>query len=52
VYAAGTALGWWLSPTVIAPEPKKGLIMELLVLAIAAIVGVGLFRFWRTRNAH
>jgi hypothetical protein len=31
---------------------KEGAIMEFLVVAIVAIVGVGLFRFWRIRSAH
>jgi hypothetical protein len=47
-----TALGWWLSSTVITPGPKKGMIMEFLVVAIVAIVGFGLYRFMRTRTAH
>jgi hypothetical protein len=37
---------------VTAPGAKKGAIMEFLVVAILAIAGVGLFRFWRTRTAH
>jgi hypothetical protein len=31
---------------------KKGTVMEFLVLAIAAVVGLGLFRYLRTRTAH
>jgi hypothetical protein len=31
---------------------KKGTLMEFLVLAIAAVVGLGLFRYLRTRTAH
>lgn len=31
---------------------KKGTIVTLLVIAIIAIVGVGLFRFLRTRATH
>ena len=34
------------------PGAKKGTIMELLVAAIVAIVGFGLFRYLRTRTAH
>jgi hypothetical protein len=34
------------------PGAKKGTIMEFLVVAIVAIVGVGLFRFLRTRTTH
>jgi hypothetical protein len=34
-------------------ERQKGVIMELLLVAIATIVGVGLlFRWTRTRTAH
>jgi hypothetical protein len=46
------ALGWRLSPAVGHPGAKKGTTMELLVLAIVAIAGVGLYRFMRTRSAH
>jgi hypothetical protein len=52
VYGAATALGWWLSSTVTTPGAKKGTIMEILVVAILAIVGFGLFRYLRTRTAH
>jgi hypothetical protein len=45
------ALGWWLPSTVTTPEPRKGVIMELLVVAIVAIAGFGLFHMWRTRTA-
>jgi len=31
---------------------KKGTIMEILIVAILAIVGFGLFRYLRTRTAH
>jgi hypothetical protein len=31
---------------------KKGTTMEILVVAIVAIVGLGLFRYMRTRTAH
>ena len=31
---------------------KKGTTMELLVIAIVAIVAFGLYRFMRTRAAH
>jgi hypothetical protein len=34
------------------PGAKKGTIMEFLVVAIVAIVGVGLYRYLRTRTAH
>jgi hypothetical protein len=34
------------------PGAQERLIMELLVLVVAVIVGVGLFRFWRARTAH
>ena len=51
MYAAATALGWWLSSTVTTPGPE-GTIMELLIVAILAIVGFGLYRYMRTRNAH
>jgi hypothetical protein len=51
VYAAATALGWWLSSTVIT-RGQKGTIMEILIVAILAIVGFGLFRYMRTRSAH
>jgi hypothetical protein len=33
------------------PGAKKGSNMELLVVAIVAIVGVGLFRYMRTRSS-
>jgi hypothetical protein len=52
VYAAGTALGWWLSSAVTTPGRKKGTIMEILVVAIVAIVSFGLYRYLRTRTAH
>jgi hypothetical protein len=32
------------------PGARKGIIMELLIVAIVAIVGVGLFRFMRART--
>jgi hypothetical protein len=35
-----------------SPRAKKGTNMELLVVAIVAIVGLGLFRYMRTRTAH
>ena len=47
-----TALGWWLSSDGHHPGAKKGTIMEILVVAILAIVGFGLFRYLRTRTAH
>jgi hypothetical protein len=34
------------------PGAKKGTIMEILVVAILAIVGFGLYRYMRTRTAH
>jgi hypothetical protein len=34
------------------PGSKKGPTMELLIVAIVAIVGLGLFRYMRTRTAH
>jgi hypothetical protein len=34
------------------PGAKKGTIMEFLVVGIVAIVGLGLFRYMRTRTAH
>jgi hypothetical protein len=34
------------------PGAKKGTIMEILIVAILAIVGFGLFRYLRTRTAH
>jgi hypothetical protein len=52
VYGAATALGWWLSSTVTTPGPRKGTIMEILVVAIVAIVAFGLYRFMRARAAH
>jgi hypothetical protein len=52
VYGAATALGWWLSSTVITPGPRRERIMEILVVAIVAIVSFGLYRFMRTRAAH
>ena len=33
------------------PGAKKGTIMEILIVAILAIVGFGLFRYLRTRTA-
>jgi hypothetical protein len=35
-----------------APRAQEGNIMQLLILVIVAIVGVGLFRYLRTRTAH
>jgi hypothetical protein len=52
VYGAATALGWWLSSTVTIPGLRKGTIMEILIVAILAVVGFGLFRYMRTRSAH
>jgi hypothetical protein len=34
------------------PGAKKGTNMEFLVVAIVAIVGIGLFRYLRTRSAN
>jgi hypothetical protein len=34
------------------PGAKKGTIMEILVVAIVAIVAFGLYRFMRARAAH
>jgi hypothetical protein len=34
------------------PGAKKGTSMKLLVVAIVAVVGVGLFRYLRTRSAN
>jgi hypothetical protein len=34
------------------PGAKKGTIMEILIVAILAVVGFGLFRYLRTRTAH
>ena len=34
------------------PGAKKGTIMEILVVAIVAIVAFGLYRYMRTRTAH
>jgi hypothetical protein len=34
------------------PGAKKGTIMEILIVAILAIMGFGLFRYLRTRTAH
>jgi hypothetical protein len=34
------------------PGAKKGTIMEILVVAIVAVVAFGLYRFMRTRTAH
>ena len=34
------------------PGAKKGTIMEVLVVAIVAIVSFGLYRYLRTRTAH
>jgi hypothetical protein len=31
---------------------KKGITMELLIVAIVVLVAFGLYRFWRTRAAH
>jgi hypothetical protein len=33
------------------PDAKEGTIMDLLIVAIIAIAGLGLYRFMRTRNA-
>jgi hypothetical protein len=52
VYGAATVLGWWLSGEGHHPGAKKGTIMEILIVAILAIVGFGLFRYLRTRTAH
>jgi hypothetical protein len=35
-----------------APRQRKGVTMELLVIAIVLIVAFGLYRFWRGRAAH
>src|SRR5687768_113398 len=51
VYGAGQARGSW--PTFVGEASgKKGTTMELLVIAIVAIVAFGLYRFMRTRAAH
>jgi hypothetical protein len=34
------------------PGAKKGTVMEILVVAIVAIVAFGLYRYMRTRTAH
>ena len=34
------------------PGAKKGTIMEILIVAIVAIVSFGLYRYLRTRTAH
>jgi hypothetical protein len=34
------------------PGAKKGTIMEILIVAIVAIVSFGLYRYMRTRTAH
>jgi hypothetical protein len=34
------------------PRFEKGSIMPVLIVAIAAILGFGLFRYMRTRSAH
>jgi hypothetical protein len=34
------------------PEAKKGTIMQLIVLAVIVIVGLGIYRYMRTRSAH
>jgi hypothetical protein len=34
------------------PGAMKGTIMEILVVAIVAIVSFGLYRYMRTRTAH
>jgi hypothetical protein len=34
------------------PGARKGTTVEYLVVAIVVIVGVGLFRYMRTRSAH
>jgi hypothetical protein len=34
------------------PGAMKGTIMEILVVAIVAIVSFGLYRYLRTRTAH
>jgi hypothetical protein len=34
------------------PGAKKGTIMDLLILAILVIVGLGLYRYLRARSAH
>jgi hypothetical protein len=34
------------------PGAKKGTVMEILVVAIVAIVSFGLYRYMRTRTAH
>jgi hypothetical protein len=52
VYGAATALGWWLSRRRHHPGAKKGTIMEILIVAIVAIVSFGLYRYMRTRTAH
>jgi hypothetical protein len=38
--------------TVVTPGPKKGTTMELFIAVIVVIVGLGLFRYMRTRTAH
>lgn len=34
------------------PEAKKGTIMEFIVLAAIVVVGLGIYRYMRTRSAH
>ena len=34
------------------PGAKKGMIMELVVLAIVVLVALGLYRYMRSRTAH
>ncbi len=46
------ALGCWPSSAVHHPGAKNGTTMQLVVVAIVVIVGFGLYRFLRARNAH
>jgi hypothetical protein len=54
----GSGVWWGNSAGVVAvvdghhPGAKKGTIMEILVVAIVAIVAFGLYRYMRTRTAH
>jgi hypothetical protein len=52
VYGVGNSAGVVAVVDGRHPGAKKGTIMEILILAIVAIVGFGLFRYMRTRTAH
>jgi hypothetical protein len=52
VYGVGNSAGVVAVVDGHHPGAKEGTIMEILIVAMVAIVGFGLFRYLRTRTAH